>query len=81
VIEYRPAQPRTFADVQAQIVQKLTMDKAIELARQDGEAKLARLRKGETADVAWSTGVMAFTPKCSRPATTSRPTWQSGSAN
>jgi len=58
VIEYEPVRPRAFADVQAQIVQKLTADKAAELARQDGEAKLARLHKGESVDAAWSPGVL-----------------------
>jgi peptidyl-prolyl cis-trans isomerase D len=57
VIEHEPVRPRAFAEVQAQIVQKLTGEKAAELARQDGEAKLARLRKGEAVDVAWSPGI------------------------
>jgi peptidyl-prolyl cis-trans isomerase D len=58
VLEYEPVQPRAFAEVQAQIVQKLTSEKAAELARQDGEAKLARLRKGEAVDAAWSPGLL-----------------------
>jgi peptidyl-prolyl cis-trans isomerase D len=58
VIEYEPVQLRAFADVREQIVQKLTSEKAAELAKQDGEAKLARLRKGESVDAAWSPGIL-----------------------
>lgn len=58
VIEYEPVKPRAFAEVQGQIVAKLTNDKAVELAKQDGEAKLARLRKGEPVALSWSAAVM-----------------------
>jgi peptidyl-prolyl cis-trans isomerase D len=54
VIEYQPVQERPFAEVQAQIVDKLTREKAAELAKQDGEARLAQLRKGEPVEAAWS---------------------------
>jgi peptidyl-prolyl cis-trans isomerase D len=55
VIEYQASQDRPFAEVKAEIVEKLTRDKAAELAKQDGEARLAKLRKGEPVEVAWST--------------------------
>jgi peptidyl-prolyl cis-trans isomerase D len=54
VIEYQPTQEQPFAEVKSQIVNKLTRDKAAELAKQDGEARLARLRKGEPTEAAWS---------------------------
>ena len=48
IIEHEPAAQRPFADVQAEIVRQLTQEKAVLLAKQDGEAKLAQLRKGES---------------------------------
>jgi len=57
VVEHEPAAQRPFADVQAEIVRQLTQEKAIVLAKQDGEAKLAQLRKGEASQLTWSPGV------------------------
>jgi peptidyl-prolyl cis-trans isomerase D len=54
VTEYQPVQERAFSEVKAQIVDQLTRDKAAELAKQDGEARLAKLRKGEPAEATWS---------------------------
>ncbi|HXX11649.1 MAG TPA: SurA N-terminal domain-containing protein [Burkholderiales bacterium] len=54
VVAHEPAKMRAFDEVQKQIVEGLTMQKAGELARTEGEALLARLRKGEDAGVRWS---------------------------
>src|SRR5262249_215725 len=43
-----------FDEVQKQIVEALTQQKAAEQARAEGEALLAKLRKGEDAGVRWS---------------------------
>lgn len=47
VLESKPAVVRPFADVQAGLIQRLTYEQAIVLARQDGEAKLAALNAGK----------------------------------
>ena len=47
VIEHEPASQRPFADVQAEIVRQLTQEKAVVLAKQDGEAKLANSGKAK----------------------------------
>jgi peptidyl-prolyl cis-trans isomerase D len=54
VIAHEPAKQRALEEVQATIVQVLTQQKAAELARSEGEAVLAKLRKGEAVDVQWS---------------------------
>jgi peptidyl-prolyl cis-trans isomerase D len=54
VIEHQPATLRPFEEVRAEIVARLTNDKAVELAKQEGEALLARLQKGEGDSRAWS---------------------------
>ena len=54
IIEHQPAAQRPFAEVQADIVRQLTLERAVQLAKQDGEAKLAQLKKGEAAQIAWS---------------------------
>jgi peptidyl-prolyl cis-trans isomerase D len=54
VVAYEPAKQRPLAEVQAEIVEALTQQKAAELVRKEGEALLAKLRKGEDADVRWS---------------------------
>jgi peptidyl-prolyl cis-trans isomerase D len=54
VVEHQPAQLRPFEDVRAEIVSRLTHDKAVVLAKQEGEALLAQLQKGESNGHAWS---------------------------
>ena len=54
VVDHQPATLRPFDEVRAEIVAKLTHDKAAELAKQDGEALLAALRKGEADGRTWS---------------------------
>jgi peptidyl-prolyl cis-trans isomerase D len=57
VIEHQPAEARAFADVKDEIMHKLTQEQAAQLAKRDGEARLERLRKGETGG-AWSKPVL-----------------------
>jgi peptidyl-prolyl cis-trans isomerase D len=57
IVEREPSVLRPFADVQADIVRQLTLEKAMVLAKQDGEAKLAQLRKGDAVQLTWSPGV------------------------
>ena len=54
VIEHEPASQRPFADVQAQIAGRLAQEKAASLALEEGEARLARLTRGEAVAMAWS---------------------------
>lgn len=54
VLEHRPATTRPFEEVKATIEQQLRREEGLKLARQEGVAKLARLQKGEAADVVWS---------------------------
>jgi len=50
VLEYAPAHQRPFADVKAQVREKVAAEQAAALARKDGEARLAQLRAApETA--------------------------------
>jgi len=50
IVQYSPAQQRPFADVKAAVREKLAAEQAAALARKDGEARLAELRKApETA--------------------------------
>ena len=51
VIESKPAVVRPFAEVQAVITARLSREEAGKLATKDGEAKLAALRAGKTAEV------------------------------
>ena len=53
VVEHQPAAQRGFDEVKAEIVERLKRREAAELARKDGEAKLAALRKGADAGVKW----------------------------
>jgi peptidyl-prolyl cis-trans isomerase D len=53
VIEHQPPAQRKFEDVKAEITEKLRRREAVELARKDGEAKLAELRKGGDAGLKW----------------------------
>ncbi len=54
VVEHEPATSRSFENVRAEIVSRLTNDKAVELAKQEGEALLAQLKRGESTGDAWS---------------------------
>ncbi|HWA36424.1 MAG TPA: SurA N-terminal domain-containing protein [Burkholderiales bacterium] len=54
VLEHQPAAQRKFDEVKAQITDKLRRREAAELARKEGEAKLAELRKGGEAGLKWS---------------------------
>ncbi len=53
VVEHQPAKQRELAEVKEEIAKLLREQQALELARKDGEAKLAELRKGATP-VSWS---------------------------
>jgi peptidyl-prolyl cis-trans isomerase D len=54
VIEHEPPKQRPFADVQAQIVSHLAQEKAAKLAREEGEARLAKLKQGGAVATDWS---------------------------
>jgi peptidyl-prolyl cis-trans isomerase D len=54
IIEHVAATPQPFETVKEIITQQLTAAKAAELAKKDGEDKLARLRKGESISLQWS---------------------------
>ena len=54
VIEHEPSTQRPFADVQAQIAGRLMQEKAARLAVEEGEARLARLKRGEAVPMTWS---------------------------
>jgi peptidyl-prolyl cis-trans isomerase D len=54
VIEHQPSVLRPFEEVRAEIVSRLMRDKAVELTKQEGEALLARLQKGESDARPWS---------------------------
>jgi peptidyl-prolyl cis-trans isomerase D len=58
VIEHEPAKQRSFEDVAAQIVGHLEQEKAARLAREEGEARLAKLKQGEAVAVSWSAAQM-----------------------
>lgn len=70
VIEYKPAAPKPLADVENDIRKRLTDERAAAAAQKDGEAKLARLDKGDataitfgkTASVSRSKPAPDFTP-------------------
>jgi peptidyl-prolyl cis-trans isomerase D len=54
VIEHEDAKQRPLEQVNGEIVKILTQQKAVELARKEGEAMLDKLRKGEGVGVSWS---------------------------
>lgn len=54
VLEHRPAAQRPFDEVRGDIESLLRRREAAKLAQTDGEAKLARLQKGEDAGVKWA---------------------------
>jgi peptidyl-prolyl cis-trans isomerase D len=53
VLEHQPASQKKFEDVRGEIDQSLRRAEAAKLAHQQGEAKLAALRKGEDAGLKW----------------------------
>ncbi|MDK9702170.1 MAG: SurA N-terminal domain-containing protein [Sulfuritalea sp.] len=54
VLEHKPAILQSLEVVKGDIEKHLIREKALSLATKDGEAKLARLAKGEAADLKWS---------------------------
>ena len=53
VLEYKPSVVRPLAEVEAEIVQKLTRQRALQLAAQEGRALLEKLKKGGDESVKW----------------------------
>jgi len=54
VIDHQASQQRTLAEVRGEVVQLLTQEKAAQLAKTQGEAALAALKKSDSADLAWT---------------------------
>jgi peptidyl-prolyl cis-trans isomerase D len=54
VLEHKPAALQPLEAVKSDIEKRLTREEAASLAIKDGEQKLARLEKGEAADLKWS---------------------------
>lgn len=54
VLDHKAAALRPFEEVKAQIERQLTTQKAAELAKADGEAKLAKLKAGEAQSLSWA---------------------------
>lgn len=63
VIEHVPSARQPLEIVRELIVDHLRSTKAAALAKKDGEATLARLKKGETPAMTWSTPVMVSREK------------------
>ncbi len=58
VIDHQPSQQRTLDAVRGEVVQRLTQEKAAQMARTQGEAALAALRKGDGAGLSWTAPTM-----------------------
>lgn len=54
VLEYAPAQDRPLDEVRASIQRQLTRERAVELAREAGQARLAKLNAGNGGAPGWS---------------------------
>ncbi len=54
VLEHQPEAQRPFGEVKADVERRLARREAAALARKEGEAKLAELKKGAEAGVAWA---------------------------
>ena len=54
VIEHKPAAPRPFEEVQAEIAKKLSQEEALALAVKRGADKYAELQQGKDAGLSWS---------------------------
>ncbi len=55
VVEEKPAELRPFETVKSEIEKKIKSEETARLAVKEGEARLAKLVKGETVDVSWAT--------------------------
>src|SRR5512141_467436 len=53
VLEHKPAAPRPFDEVKAEIAKKLTQQEALALAVKLGTAKLAEVQQGKDAGLSW----------------------------
>jgi peptidyl-prolyl cis-trans isomerase D len=53
VVDYKPAALVPLETVKAEIEKRLSREEAAKLARADGEARLAKLNKGEQVDATW----------------------------
>lgn len=54
LLEYKPSVTQPFDEVREAIVKKLTLQRAAQLAAQDGRERLEKLKRGEDAQVTWS---------------------------
>jgi peptidyl-prolyl cis-trans isomerase D len=54
LLEHKPASLRPFDQVSADIERRLTLERAAQLAAQEGRAYVEKLRKGETVNVTWT---------------------------
>ena len=54
VVEYKPASVRPFAEVSAEINQRLTRQRASQLAAKQGRELLAKFKRGESEALDWS---------------------------
>jgi len=54
VAEHKPSALQPFEQISAALAKKLTLQQASQLAAQEGRAKLAALREGKDAQIAWS---------------------------
>jgi len=59
VIEHKPASVQPFDQVSGALTKKLTLQRAGQLAAQEGRARLAALREGKATQVVWSAPQMA----------------------
>ena len=55
VLEHKPASVQPLESVRAEVEKRLVLEEAASLAIKDGEAKLAKLLKGEATELKWST--------------------------
>jgi peptidyl-prolyl cis-trans isomerase D len=53
LLEHKPSTVQAFQDVSAAIEKKLILQRAAQLAAQDGRERLEKLRQGNDASVAW----------------------------
>ncbi len=54
VVEHKAAAERPFTEVQEEIIQRLKRERAAQAAKQQGQALLERLAKGEAVELPWS---------------------------
>lgn len=53
VVDHKPVGTKPYADVSSDITRQLTRERAIQLAAEDGRARLAKLKAGQDAGFAW----------------------------